>query len=273
MAERIADNADLAVDDLKRRARRRLVGAFVLALAAFVILPMLLEKDPKPLGDDVSVQIPPVDEGRFINRLTSREPKGAAKSDTKPLPKNGAPKIEAPAPTPAPITAVPPAAPVTENAAAPVTVTANAAPPKKSISEAEQRVLSPGPKPTTKENGKAEMKASDEPKSDAKASSTAEAAVSVPPVAEVAAPAAPQSSKAEGFAVQIAAFTDDKGANALAAKLKRAGYGSTYTETVETSRGTLWRVRVGGYGTRPEAEAARAKLKTEGWNGLVVAAK
>ena len=149
MAERIADNADLAVDDLKRRARRRLVGAFVLALAAFVILPMLLEKDPKPLGDDVSVQIPPVDEGRFINRLTSREPKGAAKSDTKPLPKNGAPKIEAPAPTPAPITAVPPAAPVTENAPAPVTVTANAAPPKKSNSQPELRVLSPGPKPAT----------------------------------------------------------------------------------------------------------------------------
>jgi len=32
-------------------------------------------------------------------------------------------------------------------------------------------------------------------------------------------------------------------------------------------------VRVGGYATRPDAEAARAKLKAEGWNGLVVAAK
>ena len=77
MAERIADNADLAVDELKRRARRRLVGAIVLALAAAVILPLLLEKEPKPLGDDVSVQIPPVDEGRFINRLTGRESKSA----------------------------------------------------------------------------------------------------------------------------------------------------------------------------------------------------
>ena len=56
-------NADLAVDELQRKARRRLVGAIVLALAAAVILPMLLEKEPKPLGDDVSVQIPPVDEG------------------------------------------------------------------------------------------------------------------------------------------------------------------------------------------------------------------
>ena len=69
MAERIADNADLAVDELRRKARRRLVGAVVLALAAAVILPLLLEKDPKPLGDDVSVQIPPVDEGRLLASL------------------------------------------------------------------------------------------------------------------------------------------------------------------------------------------------------------
>jgi len=87
----------------------------------------------------------------------------------------------------------------------------------------------------------------------------------------VAAAVAP--AKGETFAVQIAAFTDDKGANSLAGKLKKAGYASTYTEPVETSRGTLWRVRVGGYATRPDAEAARAKLKAEGWNGLVVAAK
>ena len=79
--------------------------------------------------------------------------------------------------------------------------------------------------------------------------------------------------KPEGFAVQIAAFTDDKGANALAAKLKKAGYASSYIEPVETSRGTLWRVRVGGFASRPDADAARTKLKADGWNGLVVAAK
>ena len=59
-----------AVDDLKRRARRRLVGAIVLALAAAVILPLLLESDPKPLGDEVSVRIPPVDNSKFVNPLS-----------------------------------------------------------------------------------------------------------------------------------------------------------------------------------------------------------
>jgi len=62
--------ADPAVDELKRRARRRLVGAIVLALAAAVVLPMLLESNPKPLGNDVSIQIPPIDQGKFVTPLS-----------------------------------------------------------------------------------------------------------------------------------------------------------------------------------------------------------
>jgi len=72
--------------------------------------------------------------------------------------------------------------------------------------------------------------------------------------------------------VQLAAFSDDKGANALSAKLKRAGY-PAYTETISTSRGTLWRVRVGGYPTRDAAGAARDKLKADGHAGIVLPAK
>ncbi len=268
MAERIADNADLAVDELKRRARRRLVGAVVLALAAAVILPLLLEKEPKPLGDDVSVQIPPVDEGRFVNRLTGRagDSKSAPKADAKASSKSAAPKQDAaPAPTlPAPTT-VTPAAPATESAPAPAPTSVAA--PKKSVAEAEQRVLAPGTKPAAN----ADVKAAPEAKADTPA--PAPVAAAMPPKSESVAPVATAPAKGEGFAVQIAAFTDDKGANSLAGKLKKAGYDSTYTEPVETSRGTLWRVRVGGYATRPDAEAARAKLKADGWNGLVVAAK
>ena len=72
---------------MKRKARRRLVGAIVLALAAAIILPMLLEKEPRPLGDDVSVQIPPVDEGKFVNRLTGKagDAKALPKTDSKPI--------------------------------------------------------------------------------------------------------------------------------------------------------------------------------------------
>jgi DedD protein len=76
----------------------------------------------------------------------------------------------------------------------------------------------------------------------------------------------------DGFSVQLAAFADDKGANALASKLKRAAY-PAYTEPLTTSRGTLWRVRVGPYPSRDAALEVRDRLKGEGYSGIVAAAK
>lgn len=43
---------------LRRRARRRLVGSIALALVAIVVVPMLFDPDPKPLGSDVDIRIP-----------------------------------------------------------------------------------------------------------------------------------------------------------------------------------------------------------------------
>src|SRR5258708_5034931 len=84
---------DPAVEELRRRARRRLVGAIVLALAAAVILPLLLESAPKPLGDEVSIRIPPVDNGKFINPLApdkGRENAAPGSPDSKTERKPGA---------------------------------------------------------------------------------------------------------------------------------------------------------------------------------------
>jgi DedD protein len=123
---------DLAVDELQRRARRRLVGAIVLALAAAVILPLLLESDPKPLGDEVSIRIPPIDNGKFVNPLSpGKGPEGAAAGSIEPksagaaAPKktNGQPKTEpvppsdAQTPREADAKAAAPSAPETQSAA------------------------------------------------------------------------------------------------------------------------------------------------------------
>jgi len=69
----MADSSDVAVEELRKRARRRLVGAVLLALIAAVLLPIFLESDPKPLGQDVSIQIPPMDGDKFA----STRPPGA----------------------------------------------------------------------------------------------------------------------------------------------------------------------------------------------------
>ena len=89
-----SDAPDLAVDELRRKARRRLVGAIVLALAAAVALPLLLENEPKPLGEDVSIQIPPVDTGRFVNPLSPAAPPDAGLTAPQPEPQRA--KIKKP---------------------------------------------------------------------------------------------------------------------------------------------------------------------------------
>lgn len=227
----MADPADINVDELRRRARRRLVGAVVLALAVAVIVPMLLESKPKPLGDDVSVEIPPVDGTKFVNRLSEggAGPAAAPKYDT---------RIAAPSPTvSAPAAASAPAA----SAPVPAAATSSAAP--VADSERTQASAATGPSGT------------------APATATTAAAMTA------SAPAA-QSASRSSYAVQLAAFSDDKGANALARRLKKAGY-SAYTEPLKTSKGTLWRVRVGPYGSRDAAIAARDALKREGHSGIV----
>src|SRR4051812_16757544 len=109
MAEPIADSALLAVDELRRKARRRLIGAIVLVLAAATLLPLLLEHDQKPLGDDVSVQIPPVDDSKFVTKLggDKANEKGGSRLAEKPVEKapekiadaKPAAKVEPPPPT------------------------------------------------------------------------------------------------------------------------------------------------------------------------------
>jgi DedD protein len=56
------------VETLKRRGRRRLVGAIALVLAAVIVLPMLFDPEPRPVAPPVSVRIPGEDETPFKPR-------------------------------------------------------------------------------------------------------------------------------------------------------------------------------------------------------------
>ena len=53
------------VETLKRRGRRRLVGAIALVLAAVIVLPMVFDPEPRPAAPTVSVRIPGEDEAPF----------------------------------------------------------------------------------------------------------------------------------------------------------------------------------------------------------------
>ena len=88
------------VNSLKRRGRRRLVGAIALVLAAVIVLPMVFDSDPRGSAPPVSVRIPGEDESGFTPKVTTKAaPKGAEKAAEKPAAKAPeAPAVKAPEP-------------------------------------------------------------------------------------------------------------------------------------------------------------------------------
>jgi DedD protein len=71
------------VNTLKRRSRRRLVGAVALVLLAVIVLPMVFDTEPRQIEPTVSVRIPPEDEEKF-------EPKLSAPPEAVPAPRPAA---------------------------------------------------------------------------------------------------------------------------------------------------------------------------------------
>ncbi|MEW6514425.1 MAG: SPOR domain-containing protein [Pseudomonadota bacterium] len=70
---------------LKKRARRRLIGAVALALFAAIVLPMVMDHQPPTPLKDIQVRIPSPDEGAIPKQ--SPPAKAVAKSDIKPIAK------------------------------------------------------------------------------------------------------------------------------------------------------------------------------------------
>jgi DedD protein len=122
MAERQQD-----IETLKRRGRRRLVGAVALVLAAVIILPMVFDPEPKRGAPSVSVRIPAENE---------------TPSKPKPVPKAPEKKSEAPAAVPekkaeeAPVVAPAPPKPAAQKPAPAKTAPAKTASAERARAEA-----------------------------------------------------------------------------------------------------------------------------------------
>ena len=67
------------VTQLKKRARRRLIGALALALLAAVVLPLVMDHQPAPALKDIQVRIPSPDEGVTQRVATPPVPKSVSK--------------------------------------------------------------------------------------------------------------------------------------------------------------------------------------------------
>ena len=64
---------------LKKRARRRLVGAVVLVAIMAVVLPMVLDSEPEPRGQKIDIHIPSPDSGEFKPGTPAAPPASTSK--------------------------------------------------------------------------------------------------------------------------------------------------------------------------------------------------
>lgn len=227
---------------LKKRARRRLVGAIALALLAVIVLPMVMDQEPKPLTQDIQIHIPSQESGTAspLSRLVTGKPAPT------PLPAEN--KTVAPAPVPAsPVAAVTPPTKVENKAAAQPEPKAE---PPKAVAPAK---LAAAAAPSAAAEKTTETKA-------------AEKSVDKPAEKSPPAPKKSESARAaalpngEQWVILLGAYKDQANIKALQARLKENGYPS-YTEKVETPQGERVRVRGGPFASREAAEKAQARLK------------
>jgi DedD protein len=234
---------------LKKRARRRLIGAIALVTVVAVFLPMVLDHEPKPVSQDISIQIPSQNAGTFTSKIVPVVP-GSAESAATSAP--DAPAVAPPAPSKVTIA---PAIPVTP----PVARDSEAAPVK--AAGAESKSAAPEPKP----------KAKPPQVTDTEAAPVNAAVSEAKPKAK---PKVKPATKADGrdngsFVVQVAALTDADKARQMREQIAAAGV-KAYTEVVPTTKGDVTRVRAGPFATREAAEKARVTLKDMGLAGNVV---
>lgn len=181
--------------ELKKRSRRRLVGAAALALLAAIILPMVMDQEPDTPTQDIQITIPDREADSALARPIADgtaavpDPQIAALPDEQAV--SAAPEAEVPIP-PTPED-VPPPAPATSKA--PATPT-----------RAPERTPAPAA-PAAKDDG-------------ARAIALLEGKT-------------PRAAADESFVVQVGAFSEASKANAVGSDLKKRGF-AAYTEKAGT---------------------------------------
>ena len=212
---------------MDRRFKERLIGAVVLAGAAVLILPAVLNGPHAPVSDPEQTG-----ETAMHSETIELEPEPRSRF--------------APAdPDPATVREIPARAPATPGPEpSPTQKTAETGKPDTAAG-----VAGVGSTPQGAAGGTA---ASSPP-----ATSTAPARAT-PPVA-----AAPATPTGEGWAVQVGTFASSSNATALAASLEARGY-AAFVSPVATGGKTLYRVRVGPTADVEAARALEQRLEKEG---------
>jgi DedD protein len=284
---------------LRKRARRRLIGAIALTTLVVVTLPMVLDSEPRPIGDDIAVQIPSPNSGPYAPKGQADAPRAAVSATASGT--VGSPPPE-PAPADRPPAAAAAAAPAPVRPVAPASATpadqqievagalrspsdagaAAAAAAADARAAAEAAAAARASAARVAESKAAESKAAEAIAAESKAAESKAAQAARAPTEAKPAPAKAAEAKAgdtkaatgdadaKSFVIQLGAFSEVNRAKDRHAQLVNAGV-KGYTEVVKTPTGDKTRVRAGPFPSRDAAEKANERLKTLGMtDGIVV---
>jgi len=208
---------------LRRRARRRLVGAIALVLFLVIVPPMVMDLEPRPVTTDLTVEIPRQESARLTTPPPAREARPA------PAEKGGPATSER----------------KVDEARAADDEKKRAAPPRVA---AEEKKPAPPPKAAGVDDRKTQE-------------AERVAAILKGEVAAEAKRDAKEGTRSGGetFMVPLGAYANPDNVKQLQAKLAKAGVKS-FTEPLKMGTGAQTRVAAGPYASRAEAESAREKL-------------
>ncbi len=290
-----------AVDDvqqLRLRARRRLIGSVVLVGVGVIVFPLLFETHPRPIPVDLPIDIPkkegaaplnvpapkvakiddtvdPKEAGRAVIQETAEQvaadravpvpqtPQTAQAGQTPQTPRD-------PAADPAARSDVKPEA--TARMAAPAHVESRPKPADKPADKptdtrvADAKPAKPDARTDSRSDSRTEAKRPATPNESARVQAMLEGHANDRKLADAAAAAVPNGNR---FIVQVGAYADAKAAQDARSKVERMGL-KTYTQAVETPDGKRIRVRVGPFGSRDEADKVAAKVRSGGLSSAVL---
>jgi DedD protein len=241
----------------KQRARRRLVGAIALVLAAIVILPMVLDSHPKPVTDDIAVDIP----SRPADKLAARHDADDTQAGV--APDNPAAAVATPGASGL-AAASAAAAQTAQTAQNTQDSDKSAATPAKKSDQAANTTNQTAPAAQSTQSTKtAAATAKPAPTASTAVASGGKSQETTASTdnSDAATPAAPSGAR---FAVQLGAFSNDATARNWVTKLKAAGV-PAYTEQRKDANGnTRTLLRAGPFPDRASATAAIAKVRGAG---------
>lgn len=276
---------------LRKRARRRLVGAIVMVSLSTAVLwnvvDALPEQAMKPEAVDITglqmasqpaaapvVASAPVAASQPVTDLLAtlppEEPEPASvPAVTAPAPAPNAPLV---VPKPAPVAPVAPAVanPEPKPEPKPVPKPEPKPEPKPAIKPESKPAPKPEPKPPVKENKPREEKKAADPMAILEGREAH--AEPAKPAKERAEAEAKPAEGGKKFSIQLAALSDPQKVDALRSKLAASGVTARFSK-VQTSKGEVTRVRVGPFKSREEADAAMRRLSKAGVTGIVVGAE